>query len=134
MIKKSINYTDLEGNAAVEEAYFNLNKLELLELNMGVEGGIDGMLNRVSESNKPSAIFDFIKTFVLKAYGIKSADGKRLDKVVNGKPIADDFAQSEAFAELLVSLLSDENEMNAFMLGVLPASMASEVQKIREQN
>lgn len=40
MLKKTISYTDYDGNQRTEDFYFNLSMAELTEMQMGVEGGM----------------------------------------------------------------------------------------------
>ena len=47
MLKKTIAYTDYDGNERKEEFYFNLSKTEVMEMELGVVGGMTQMLNRI---------------------------------------------------------------------------------------
>ena len=65
MLKKTITYTDYDGNERTEDFFFNLSKAEVLEMEMGVNGGMtkliqrlvaDQDMERISKTFKTSAI------------------------------------------------------------------------------
>ena len=93
MIKKTAKYVDFDGNERTEDCYFNLTQTELVEMAMDLPDGFsDSFGNDPSKIDQDAAaiklidtlgnkgILEFIKTLVLKAYGIKSADGRRFEK------------------------------------------------------
>ena len=47
MLKKTIAYTDYNGNTRKEDFYFNLTQAEVTELEVSVEGGLVEMINRI---------------------------------------------------------------------------------------
>ena len=102
MLKKSIKYTDYNGVERVEDFYFNLSKAEVAEMELSVDGGMSAMLERIVESKNNKEIVGMFKEIILKAYGEKSEDGKRF---IKNKELAEGFAQTEAFSELLLNLL-----------------------------
>ena len=81
MFIKSITYTDYNGLKRTEDHYFNLNKGELMEMQVTTEGGLVEMLKRIVANHDYPTIYKTFKGIVLKAYGVKSADGKRFMKV-----------------------------------------------------
>ena len=44
MLKKTITYTDYDGNERTEDFYFNISKAELAELEYSVKGGLKKMM------------------------------------------------------------------------------------------
>ena len=60
MVKKTIKYTDYNGNEMEEDFYFNLSKVELLEMEMSTEGGLENKIKKIVESNNK---YDIIKYF-----------------------------------------------------------------------
>lgn len=40
MLKKTISYTDYDGNERTEDFYFNLSKAEIIEMELGTAGGM----------------------------------------------------------------------------------------------
>jgi len=47
MLKKSITYSDLDGNSVTDDFYFNLSKSELVEMELSEK---DGLFPRSSSS------------------------------------------------------------------------------------
>lgn len=116
MIKKTVNYTDWDGEKVSEDLYFNLNKAELMELNKRYGGKLDKHLKRMTERKEYSKLGVFYKDFILKAYGRKSEDGRRFEK---SDEAARDFYQSLAFDTLFDEVLNTPEAADAFVKGVL---------------
>ena len=131
MLKKTINYTDFNGNERTEEHYFNLTQTELVEVALGLPDGLSE--NEISESNKQQAaltlmdnlgkegLFNFIKDLMLKSYGIKSADGKRFEK---SEQISTEFSQTLAFDKMFMELMTDDIAAADFVNSVIPKDIA----------
>ena len=67
---------------------------------------------------------------MLKAYGEKSADGKRFIKIDdNGRPLAIAFEQTPAYSEIFMELATDADAGAAFINGILPADLIKEANK-----
>lgn len=121
MIKKTIKYTDYNGVERTEDYYFNLNKAEVVEMEVSVEGGYSNLINRITKSDDIREIVNVLKTIILKSYGKKSIDGKRFIKVDdNGKPLYRQFEDTEAFVELYMELAGDANKAAEFVNAVIP--------------
>lgn len=132
MYKRTIPYTDYNGVEQKEEWLFNLNKVELMEMESGVKGGLSNMLIKLGEATEnvdTSAILKIFKDLILKAVGEKSEDGKRfIKKRPDGTLIADEFEQTEAFSNLFYEVVSDQNAAAEFFNNIIPADMRSQVQ------
>lgn len=118
MLKKSITYTDYNGTERTEDFYFNLSKAEIMEMEMGVDGGLVEMINKIVAAKSAPAIIDVFKTLILKAYGEKSADGKRF---IKSEELATAFSQTEAYSVLFMELATDADEAAKFVNGIVPA-------------
>lgn len=128
MIKEKITYTDYNGDERTETCMFNLSKAELLEMNFRTEGGLDKMLEKIQDTQDASKVYKLFTDIILMSYGEKSEDGKRfIKKAPDGHRLADDFAQSEAYSELIMKLISDADYAANFIRGVVPASLAAQV-------
>ena len=75
MLKKTITYTDYDGNERTEDFYFNISKAELTELQYSVKGGLKNILGKAVQEKDGPTIMQLSKEIVLKAYGVKSNDG-----------------------------------------------------------
>lgn len=121
MIKKNIKYVDYDGIARAEDFYFNLNKAEVIELQLGTVGGLTKTLEKIVQEKDASRIIEYFKTLILKAYGEKSADGRRF---IKSQELRDAFEQTEAYSELFIELASDAKMAAEFINGVLPKEAA----------
>lgn len=117
MLKKTINYTDYDGNEREEDFYFNLNKAELVQMNFSAEGGLENTLRKIVAEKDIKAVGELVRSIILKAYGEKSFDGKRFMKSAEA---AKAFEETNAFAELYVDLLSDADKLSSFVIAALP--------------
>ena len=117
MLKKTITYTDYNGAERKEDFYFNLTKAEIMEMEMSISGGLTEMINRIVAAQDAPAIVKIFKELVLKAYGIKSPDGKRF---IKSEELATEFAQTEAYSQLFMELATDADAASAFVNGIVP--------------
>lgn len=119
MLKKTITYTDYNGSERTEDFYFNLNKAEIMEMEMSITGGLTEMINKIVAAKDAPAIISIFKKLVLKAYGEKSPDGKRF---IKSEELATAFSQTEAYSQLFMELATDADEAAKFVNGIIPAT------------
>lgn len=120
MIKETITYTDYNGLERTEDFYFNLSKAEVMEMELSTAGGLAEMLQRIVDSKDAPALIKIFKEIVLKAYGEKSADGRRFQKSAE---ISEAFSQTEAYSELFMKLATNDEEAARFIKGIVPANV-----------
>ena len=120
MLKKTVTYVDYNGVERTEDFYFNLSKAEVTEMELSVEGGFSKMLEEIVKSNDNARILEVFKEMVLKAYGEKSADGRRF---IKSKELAEAFSQTGAYSEIFMELAMDEKAAAAFVNGIMPANL-----------
>ena len=118
MLKKTITYTDYNGVESKEDFYFNLTKAELMEMEMSTAGGLAETIQKIVDTKDAPSIIKIFKDLVLKAYGEKSADGKRF---IKSKELSEAFAQTEAYSILFMELATDADEASRFINGIVPA-------------
>ena len=118
MLKKTITYTDYNGVERTEDHYFNLSKAELMEMELSTTGGLAEMINKIVAAKDAPAIVKIFKELVLKAYGQKSADGRRF---IKSAELSDEFAQTEAYSQLFMELATDADAAAKFVNGIVPA-------------
>lgn len=126
MLKKTITYLDYNGNELTEDFYFNLNKAEIMEMELGTEGGLGESIKKIINAKDTPALIELFKKLILKAYGEKSADGKRF---VKSDEISTAFSQTEAYSDLFMELATDDKAASAFVNSIIPADLAKEAQK-----
>lgn len=117
MLKKTITYTDYNGTERTEDFYFNLTKAEVMEMELSTSGGMVEMIQRIVAAQDAPAIIKIFKELVLKAYGEKSADGKRF---IKSDEIRDAFSQTEAYSMLFMELATNADAAAKFVNGVIP--------------
>ena len=117
MLKKTITYTDYDGNERTEDFYFNINKAEAAELELSTTGGLSGMIEKISQTQDIPEIIKIFKKLILMAYGEKSPDGKRF---VKSEELSKAFSETEAYPELFMELASDPDKAAKFFEGIIP--------------
>lgn len=126
MLKKTITYEDYNGVTRTEDFYFNLSRAELAEMELSINGGLTEMMNRIIAAQDTPTIVKIFKDLVLKAYGEKSLDGKKFVKIdENGRRLADDFAQTEAYSILFMELATNADAAAEFFNGIVPKPAAN---------
>lgn len=117
MIKKTITFTDYDGNERTEDFWFNLSKAEVAEMELGTAGGITKMIERLVQEQDGKRIVEIFKDLICRSYGVKSPDGKRF---IKSKDLTEAFTQTEAYSDLFVELMSNPDLAAAFFAEVLP--------------
>lgn len=123
MLKKSITYTDYNGTERTEDFYFNMTRAELMEMELGTTGGMTEMIQKIVAAQDAPAIIKIFKDLVLKAYGEKSADGKRF---IKSDEISTAFSQTEAYSQLFMELATDADKAAEFVNGIVPSDVAKQ--------
>lgn len=131
MLKKTVTYTDYNGVERTEDFYFNLSKAEITEMELSTAGGFAEMIQKVVAAQDGPTIIKVFKDLVLKAYGEKSADGKRF---IKSEELTTAFTQTEAYSQIFMELATDAKAASDFVNGIIPADMAAEVAKQQKIN
>ena len=131
MLKKIITYTDYNGVERSEPFYFNLSKAELMEMELGVTGGMTEMLNKIINAKDGPSLMKTFKEMIMKSYGIKSDDGKRL---IKSEELSIAFTQTEAYSVLFMELITDDKAAADFVNGIIPNEIQAEVAAQTAQN
>ena len=139
MLVKTITYNDYDNNERTETLYFNMNKMELTEfaadLPDDVFKNVSGVKSiqdvaKVADKMGSRGIIKFIKELVLRSYGVKSEDGRRF---IKSKELSEEFSQTIAYDMFMSELMSDDNAASNFVNGLIPASMAGELDEVKAQ-
>lgn len=123
MFKKTISYTDYNGVAKTEDHYFNLNKAELLTMDLGTTGGLEQKMETIAQTMDVPKMLVFFEELIKKSYGVKTPEGRFVKK----PEYFENFYYSEAYSEFITELLASENSRNAvieFITGIVPKEMA----------
>lgn len=121
MLKKTVTYTDFDGNSRTEDFYFNLTQAELTEMQLSYNGGLDKVIKSIVEAKDQAKILGIFKELVLKAYGEKSLDGRHFRK---SDQIREEFACTEAYSVIFMELGTDAKKaadfVNALVSSIAP--------------
>lgn len=116
MIKKTIKFTDFNGEEQTEDFYFNLNKVEAVQLTANAGGDIESYARYLAESNDLATMITFIQDMILSAVGVRDAEGRRF---IKSPQIRADFENSIAYAELFEELLENPEACRKFGEGLV---------------
>ena len=125
MLTKTIEYPDYNGVQRKEDFSFNLNKAELMEMEMSTAGGLAELITKIVAAQDAPQLIKLFKDLILKAYGEKSSDGKRF---VKSKELSDAFSQTEAYSILFMELAENADEASKFINGIIPSDLSKELQ------
>lgn len=122
MLKKTITYTDYNGEERTEDFYFNLTRAEVMEMEMSVNGGIAEMIQRVVAAKDGATIINIFKDVIKRSYGKKSLDGRKFEK---SEEIWNEFERTEAYSILFMELATNADEAAKFVEGIVPGVQKS---------
>lgn len=131
MYAKKIKYEDYNGEQRERRFYFNLNKAELLEMELSTNGGYQNFVNRIIETRDQAELIKIFKDLILKSYGMKSDDGERFIKTPE---LTEAFTQTDAYSELFMELATNAESATEFVNGIIPKALAAEVAKEKAKN
>lgn len=120
MLKKTIVYTDYNGNERKETFYFNFTQAELTDMNLSVQGGYQSWIRQIIDTQNVPEIAKIFKKIIYESYGEKSSDGRRF---IKSKELSEAFAQTEAYSKLYMELATDAKAAADFVNGVMPAEL-----------
>ena len=123
MRKETITYTDYNGNVRTEDFYFNLNKAEIMKMQMSVNGGMAEMIQRIIDAQDVPALIQIWEDLISKSFGVKTLDGKGFVKRAED---LEAFMSTEAYSELYMKLATDAEAASAFVNGIFPADLVKE--------
>ena len=95
-----------------------------MEMELGTSGGFAEMLQKLVDTQDIPEIMKIFKKVIMKAYGVKSPDGKRF---IKSDELSKEFTETEAYSELFMELLSDTDAATAFVNGIIPADAAKQL-------
>ena len=124
MYNKTVTYKDYKGNTRTEDFYFNLNKAELVELELSTKGGLTVTMDRIIAAQDNPTLFKIFKDLVSKSYGVLSDDGR---KFIKNQEVLDDFMQTEAYSIIFSELATNAEAAAEFFNNVIPQNLAKEL-------
>lgn len=125
MISKTIKYVDYNGVEKEQTYWFNMSRADLMDLEADTDGGWENTLRKLIKEQDGRKAYKFFEKFIKDSYGVKTEDGG-FDK--DPKHLRA-FRNSEAYSELIWSLVEKPEEAAAFINGIV-ASVAKTVDAI----
>lgn len=123
MIKKTITYSDFNGNERTEDFYFNLTKAEITKMELSTKGGLAEMIQRIVAAQDTPAIIEVFEDLIKRSFGVKTPDGRGF---VKRNEDLEAFMSTEAYSQLFMELATDSDAAAKFVNGVVPADMAKQ--------
>ena len=116
MLKKHVKYEGFDGELIEEDLYFNLTRMDLIELNDRYESkDMAAYMDKIVKEKNIKELYKVLKDIVLMAYGVKSEDGKRF---IKNQTVKDEFAESLAFSQLIEDFHETDTAMSDFVTGI----------------
>lgn len=128
MLKRSITYTDYNGEVQTEDFYFNLSKADLAEMELSTPGGMVSFLNQIVSDKDGATIIKTFKMFIGKSIGIRSDDGRRF---MRSDEITNNFLSSAAYEELFMELVTNANAGVEFITGIIPNDLSRGIENVQ---
>ena len=116
MLKKHVKYQGFDGEIIEEDLYFNLTRMDAIELSARYESkDLAAYMDEIVKNKDIVSLYRVLKDIVLLAYGVKSEDGKRF---IKNETVKTDFEESLAFAQLIEDLHETESALSEFVTGI----------------
>lgn len=126
MYKYTATYTDYDGVERTEDFLFNLSEAEIVEMEYGVTGGMQRMLEQIVAAKDTKRIMDVFKDLIKRAYGVKSPDGRRFEK---DEKLSKEFTETPVYSDMFMKFARDADAAAEFVNKIIPQSVATEVAK-----
>ena len=123
MFKDTITFTDYNNNERKRDFYFNLNKAEIMKMEMSTRGGLAERIQNIIDAQDQPAIIQIFEDLIQKSYGVKTPDGG----FVKRKEDLEEFISSEAYSVLFMKLATDADAASRFIKGIVPSDMAGQL-------
>ena len=126
MLTKAITYVNFNDEKKTKNFYFHLSSIEIARMNSMYDGGLEGHIKKIVESNDNREIFKLFEDIVLAAYGEKSADG---DEFLKSDDIRQRFQCHPAYDILMTDILSGgAKAMSDFINAIIPKSVSEKME------
>ena len=124
MFSREFIFKDYNGNEKKATYTFSLEKDEVLRRELGNYGGLEHTMRRLMKEERPDKVLDLLEDIVLSAVGEVSPDGESFYKT---QEIREKFRQTKVCHDLLFELMSDENALQNFIMGAIPAEVSTKM-------
>ena len=131
MLKKTITFVDYNGVERTEDFYFDLNQAEITEMELSQNGGLSNTIQKIITAKDMPSLIKLFKSLILKAYGVKSDDGRRF---IKSDELALEFTQTPAYSILFMELAQDEKKATEFINSIVPQEVAEKSKQLTSKN
>lgn len=122
MLKKTVTYANFLGEEKTQTIYLHLTKTDFTEMLIDGDSIIDRIGLLVNEEARNGAeIYAMFRHFTVKAYGEVSEDGESFIKTEEAQA---KFAGSALLDQLLMDIMTGEENPIEFISAILPADLA----------
>jgi hypothetical protein len=129
-IDKNRKYIDFDGNERTEDFYFHLKESDLVELNLGVTGGLEKMIRQIIAAQDMPEIMKLFKQLITMSYGVKTPDGKGFHR---SKELVESYLETNAYSDFFIELVSNPDKAGEFVAGIIPSDLQERAQQIMQQ-
>jgi hypothetical protein len=133
MLKKNIKITNAFGQEETKICYFNLTRMEVLELQKRYKEGYEEHVKNIIDSKDTTSIMGVFTELVLSSYCHVDDNGT----IIKNKEIRDAFEHSEEFSELMFELLNTDDQKKAqeFLVAIMPKQVQGQIkEELNKQN
>lgn len=117
MTCKAITYMGADDVERTEDFYFRISRSEAIEMESSVNGGLSEKLKTIAAAKNASEIVSIVREFILKAYGVKSDDGRGF---VKSPELSKAFYETEAYDIMFMEFIENPDKFADFVNAVLP--------------
>lgn len=126
MIKKTVKFTDYNGEEVTQDVYFNLTQTELTKMQITDKGSLARYIEKIQNERDNKKLLELFDEMILNAYGEKDSTGKFFMKT---DEIRTKFKCSPMYDEIFMECVGDVDKAVAFIKGVLPKDLQDKIDK-----
>ena len=130
-IDKNRKYIDFDGNERTETFYFHLKESDLVEMKLGITGGLEKMIRQIIEAQDMPEIMRVFKQLITMSYGVKTPDGRGFHR---SNELLESYLETNAYSDLFMELVSDPDKAGEFVAGIIPDDLQERAQQIMQQS
>jgi hypothetical protein len=122
VLSKTVTYENLDGEMVTKEWHFNFTKAELAQMKLAKDEGLEVYLKRIVDAKDGSALVDTFSDILSKAVGRREGD-----QFIKNDQIRAEFMNTNAFSEVFMEIMTNENAAVEFIKGCVPSDISKKV-------
>lgn len=124
MLKKTIQFEDLDGNPVTKDFYFHLSIDDLTDWEASKPGGVEKYLSEILEAGNRPEILAMFKELIGRSVGERSEDNTSF---IKNDQIRQRFMGSDAYSVMLLEMFADGDAAIEFFNGVMPKKLKAQI-------